>query len=154
MFSTPPAWARAPEGGFAGLLDRAASGRYARSAPGGRARRAFALDGHHILFHLNAAARLCGALDRPGHEPHRALLKAWRQPDLRLRQLCAAVAAPLGDDTMTTGFRRQFARLLSPEWIGSNRDWGKAAGPVPERMDATDREPDFIHPTPDAGAQP
>ncbi|MCY3760070.1 MAG: phosphotransferase [Gemmatimonadetes bacterium] len=109
-------------GGFAGLLDRTAAGRYARAAPGDRARRAFALDGHHILFHLNAAARLCGALDRPGPEPHRALLKAWRQPDLRLGQLCAAVAAPLGDDTMTTGLRRQFARLLSPEWIVRMRD--------------------------------
>ena len=109
-------------GGFAGLLDRTAAGRYARAAPGDGARRAFALDGHHLLFHLNAAARLCGALDRPGPEPHRALLKAWRQPDLRLGQLCAAVAAPLGDDTMTTGLRRQFARLLSPEWIVRMRD--------------------------------
>ena len=100
------------EGGFAGLLDRAAARQYARWAPADRTRRMFALDGHHLLFHLNAAAMLCGALDRPGHEPHRGLLKAWQQPELRLRQLCAAVAAPLAGDTMTTGFRRQFARLL------------------------------------------
>ena len=119
------------EGGFAGLLDRAAAGRYSSSARGDRARRAFALDGHHLLFHLNAAARLCGALDRPGHEPHRALLKAWRQPDLRLRQLCAAVSTPLGGDTMTTGLRRQFARL-SEECIGRGCGQRTAAGSVPE----------------------
>ena len=139
------------EGGFAGLLDRAAAGQYARSAPGNRARRAFALDGHHLLFHLNAAARLCGALDRPGREPHRALLKAWRQSDLRLRQLCAAVAAPLGDDTMTTGFRRRFARLLSPEWVGGM--WTRP-DPCRKEVNPTDGQPVFTHPTPDSGAQP
>ena len=106
------------EGGFAGLLDRTAAGQYASSAPGDRARRGFALDGHHLLFHLNAAARLCGALDRPGLEPNRALLKAWRQPDLRLRQLCDAISFPLGDDSLATGFRSRFARLLSREWTG------------------------------------
>ena len=141
------------EGGFAGLLDSAAAGQYSCSAPGDRARRAFALDGHHLLFHLNAAARLCGALDRPGHESHRALLKAWRQPDLRLRQLCAAVSTPLGGDTTTTGFRKQFARLLSPEWIVRMRD-ADPARPVPEEMNPTDVLP--VSPTrpPDAGAQP
>ena len=115
-------------GGFAGLLDRAAAGLYARSAPGDPARRAFALDGHHLLFHLNAAARLCGALDRPGLEPNRALLKAWRQPGLRLRQLCAAVSAPLGGDIMTTDFRKQFAGLLSREWTGKDAVLQNAAG--------------------------
>ena len=142
------------EGGFVSLLDRAAVGQYARSAPGDRVRRASALDGHHLLFHLNAAARLCGALDRPGLEPNRALLKAWRQPDLRLRQLCAAVSAPLGDDTMITGFRRQFSCLLSGEWIGKDTVLQKRGRIVPDRMDATDGQPDFTLPTPDSGARP
>lgn len=144
----------AGRGGFAGLLDRAAAEQYARSAPGNRARRAFALDGHHLLFHLNAAARLCGALDRPGREPHRALLKAWRQPDLRLRQLCAAVAAPFGDDDMTTGFRKQFARLLSREWTGVNGDSGKGPDRCRKKVERSNGQHVITHPTPDAGAQP
>ena len=141
-------------GGFAGLLDRAAAGRYARSAPGDPARRALALDGHHLLFHLNAAARLCGALDRPGLEPDRALLKAWRQPGLRLRQLCAAVSAPLGDDTRITGFRKQFACLLSREWIGKDSVLQNAAGPVPERIGRKEGTALPHPPNPDSGAQP
>ena len=141
------------EGGFAGLLDRTAAGQYASSAPGDRARRGFALDGHHLLFHLNAAARLCGALDRPGLEPNRTLLKVWRQPRLRLRQLCEAISFPLGDDSLATGFRSRFANLLSREWTGHDAGGQRVRGTRSEE-EPVNGPPVVTLPTPDTGAQP
>ena len=75
---------------------------------------AFALDGHHILFHLQAAASLCRALERPAQPRHKALLGAWQRPRRRLRYLVGALATPFSDDTATSDFRSLFAKSVHP----------------------------------------
>ena len=95
-------------GGFVGTLDAAAVQQYARSKTGSEAERAFAFDGHHLLFHLNAAAMLCRALAEPAVERHQALLQAWRRPRQRLGQLARAVATPMSDIPRCCEFRSSF----------------------------------------------
>ena len=103
-----------PDGSFASLLDRDAVRRYAAAArdPGGRT---LALDGHHIVFHLNAAALLFAALERRRNGRRVRLLQAWQKPRRRLRRLSAALAAALSDVSLTTEFRARFNELVSLE---------------------------------------
>ena len=98
-----------PDGGFAGLLDPHTVRSYAACGAGRVEDRALALDGHHLLFHLNAAAMLCEALEEPELPRHRALLYAWRRPRHRLRQLVRSVGIPLTDGTPCCEFRALFA---------------------------------------------
>ncbi len=99
------------EGGFVGLITRDDAGFYAAKDSDDHCGRALALDGHHLHFHLNAFAMLATALDDPDKPSNRALLGVWRRPRRRLRQLMEAVARPLSDDPLCTGFRRSIAAL-------------------------------------------
>ena len=103
-----------PHGSFASLLDRDALRRYASAArdPGDRA---LALDGHHIVFHLNAAALLLEALERRSNGRPAALLQAWQGPRGRLKQIAGALTAALSDVSLTTEFRARFNELVSLE---------------------------------------
>lgn len=83
---------------------------YAKNAIDG----AFALDGHHILFHLQAAAMLCRSLAQPSLPRHRALLHAWQRPQHRLRQLVNTLASPLTSDTPAADFRSLFSEAVQP----------------------------------------
>lgn len=96
-------------GGFVGVIDRDVVSHYAQATPENLAQRAFALDGHHLLFHLVAAAKLLEALTQPDRSKNRHLLNTWQQPLLRLKQLREALSLELADDPLTHGFRRQFA---------------------------------------------
>ena len=108
-----------PDGGFVGLLDRQSTRQYGTGAEGDDL--AFALDGHHILFHLHAAAMVHRALQQPARPRHRALLDAWQRPWQRLRQLAVALAAPLTDDTRTRSFRLLFSEAVNPFLRGEHR---------------------------------
>ena len=99
------------EGQFVGLIKREVAGFYAARNPEDHCGRALALDGHHLHFNLNAFAMLAVALDDPDKPANRALLGVWRRPQRRLRQLTEAVARPLSDDPLCTGFRRSIAAL-------------------------------------------
>ena len=81
---------------------------YASCVPRDLQGRAFALDGHRILFLLNAAAMLSGAIDDPQKPAHKALLHAWRHPRHRLMQLLGALASPVSDDPLCCKFRACF----------------------------------------------
>ncbi len=72
----------------------------------------FALDGHHILFHLQAAAMLCRSLAQPSLPHHRALLHAWKRPQHRLRQLVDILSSPLTSDTPAADFRSLFSEAV------------------------------------------
>ena len=98
------------DGSFICCLGPEALSHYARfSGDGGGA-----LDGHHILFHLQAAAVLCRALERPALPRHRALLQAWQRPRHRLRQLVDTLVQPLTVDTQATEFRWLLAQAVHP----------------------------------------
>lgn len=73
-----------------------------------------ALDVHHILFHLQAAAMLVGCLQQPELPYHRALLHAWQRPQRRLRQHAAALASPLLSESPTAQFRALFCEAVHP----------------------------------------
>jgi hypothetical protein len=104
-----------PDGSFTSLLDREAVRQYASSGGRDPEGRTLALDGHHIVFHLNAAALLCGALESPQIGSQDRLLQAWQRPRRRLRQCAAALAAILSDVSLTTEFRAVFNQLVNPE---------------------------------------
>ncbi len=57
-----------------------------------------ALEGHQIVFQLNAAAALCGALEHPLEASNDALLRAWKNPRERLQAMARALGEPLSDD--------------------------------------------------------
>ena len=101
-----------PDGSFTSLLDRDAVRQYASGArdPGDRA---LALDGHHIVFHLNAADLLLEALESRCNGRHAGLLQAWRRPRRRLEQIAGALTAALSDVSLTTEFRALFNELVS-----------------------------------------
>ena len=103
-----------PHGSFTSLLDRDAVRRYASAArdPGVRA---LALDGHHIVFHLNAAALLLEALERRSDDHHAAFLQAWQGPRRRLEQIAGALTAALSDVSLTSEFRARLNELVSLE---------------------------------------
>jgi hypothetical protein len=83
---------------------------YAQGVAGG----ALALDGHHILFHLQATAMLCRALERPMRPRHRALLHAWQRPRHRLQQHVNTLASSLTFGTPTADFRSLFSEVVHP----------------------------------------
>ena len=101
-----------PDGSFTSLLDRDAVRQFASGArdPGDRA---LALDGHHIVFHLNAADLLLEALESRRNGRHAGLLQAWRRPRRRLEQIAGALTAALSDVSLTTEFRALFNELVS-----------------------------------------
>ena len=68
-----------------------------------------ALDGHQVIFLLNAAATLCAALDRPSEPAHAALLRAWQNPPQRLQILAEALGTPLSNDEQISSLRAVFA---------------------------------------------
>lgn len=68
--------------------------------------RARALDGHHLVFYLNAASRLGAALAAPAE--HAALLRAWGSPQSRREQLVRQLALPLGADPAAACIREIF----------------------------------------------
>ena len=96
------------EGRFVELMSARTAQLYASCVERDLKGRAFALDGHRILFQLNAAAMLARALDAPQKPAHRALLNAWRRPRHRLTQLVSALASPLSDDPLCCKFRACF----------------------------------------------
>lgn len=67
-----------------------------------------ALDGHQVVFLLNAAATLCKALERPTESAHAALLRAWQNPLQRLHALADALGAPLSNDEQIGSLRAAF----------------------------------------------
>ena len=84
-------------------------GQYAAHSAGGDV----ALDGHHILFHLQAAAMLIGCLQQPELPYHRALLHSWRRPQRRLHQHATALTSPLSESP-TAQFRALFSEAVHP----------------------------------------
>lgn len=72
-------------------LDAAATAHYARWRGGDAAA---ALDGHHLVFHLNAVAMLGTALE----EGDAALLQRWARPRKRLGQLRRGLGLKLSGD--------------------------------------------------------
>ncbi len=68
-----------------------------------------ALDGHQVIFLLNAAATLCAALDRPTEFAHAALLRAWQNPPQRLQVLADTLGTPLSNDEQIGSLRAVFA---------------------------------------------
>ena len=88
------------------LLDARAAHLYAE-LQGSDALRA--LDGHQVIFLLNAAATLCAALDRPTESAHATLLRAWQNPPQRLQVLADALGTPLSDDERIGSLRVVFA---------------------------------------------
>lgn len=98
-----------PRGNFEGLLGGEEVEFYAaRIGDAGAAR---ALDGHHLVFHLNAVALLCGALARPEEKESGPLLQAWKNPRQRLERLLCALTAPLSADTLAAELRNAFCRV-------------------------------------------
>ena len=102
-----------PDGAFRCLLDRHAAARYAARAaeyqeasPEGIARR---LDGHHLIFHLLAGRMLLAALSGPSGGRSAHLLRIWRNPAVRLRQLLHALSTSLSDDPLTCELRSLFS---------------------------------------------
>ena len=87
-------------GTFRSLLDRECAGLFAAS--GGDAA---ALDGHHLVFLLNAAALLGAALERPAESGSLRLLRAWQNPRQRVESLREALAVRLSDDPLTGEIR-------------------------------------------------
>ncbi|MEW6750260.1 MAG: hypothetical protein AB1505_04700 [Candidatus Latescibacterota bacterium] len=79
-----------PRGRFLSLLGGEAAARYAQCG-GDRE----ALDGHQLVFWLNAAALLQEAVERPGDPRHRRLLAAWGEPQGRLAQMRQQVGQSL-----------------------------------------------------------
>ena len=102
-----------PDGRFISLIGPDTVNCYARWGGGDAEGRAAALDGHHILFHLNAAAMLFRALDAPHLPRHRALLDAWRNPEQRAAQIVEAICAPLTGDRLCSRFREMFASAMT-----------------------------------------
>ena len=100
-----------PDGRFVSLIQPDFVEYYAHCG-GDPESRAAALDGHHILFHLNAAALLFRALDEPHLPPHRILLRAWRNPQRRIAQLVELIATPLTGDRLCAQFRDAFAATV------------------------------------------
>ena len=88
------------------LLDARAAHLYAE-LQGSDALRA--LDGHQVIFLLNAAANLCAALDRPTEPANVALLRAWQNPPQRLQFLVDALGTPLSNDEQIGSLRAVFA---------------------------------------------
>ena len=88
------------------LLDARAARLYVK-LQGSEALRA--LDGHQVIFLLNAAANLCAALDRPTEPANAALLRAWQNPPQRLQVLADALGTPLSNDEQTGSIRAVFA---------------------------------------------
>lgn len=86
--------------GFGSLLDQAQVERYASQADRDGAR---ALEYHHLVFCLNAAAMLGQALDAPGE--HAALRRAWAPLSPRLGQVVQCLRAPLGADPWAAAIR-------------------------------------------------
>lgn len=103
-------------GGFISVLDQVNSKQYVNAGTNDPAFRAFALDGHHLLFHLNAAAKLLKALKQPEIKQHKLLLASWRQPNLRLSQLHKALTTPLTEDPSTSDFRKLFGTTVLPKF--------------------------------------
>ena len=99
-------------GSFTSLLNRDAVRQYASGARNPEDR-ALALDGHHIVFHLNAAALLLEALESRCNGRHAGLLQAWQRPRRRLNRIAGALTAALSDLSLTTEFRVLFNELVS-----------------------------------------
>lgn len=103
-----------PEGCFISLIGPDTVNCYAQWGGGGdEGERTAALDGHHILFHLNAAAMLSRALDAPHLPRHRALLAAWCNPEQRATQIIEAICEPLTGDRRCSQFREMFASAMT-----------------------------------------
>ena len=101
-----------PDGRFVSLVDPDIVEFYAQWQDDDVDGRAAALDCHHILFHLNAAAMLFRALAEPHIPGHCALLRAWHNPERRIAQLVEAIAAPLTANRLCAHFRNAFATTV------------------------------------------
>lgn len=86
--------------GFRSLLDQDQVARYAGQTDSEGAR---ALEYHHLVFCLNAAALLGQVLDAPAE--HAALLRAWAPLSPRLGQLAHCLRVPLSADPWATAIR-------------------------------------------------
>ena len=80
----------------------------------GKTSRAGALDGHHILLCLNAAARLGRSLKTPTSTKNTSLLKLWTEPEARRSQLIRMLGLEVSDDATTVAFRRLWRRNAIP----------------------------------------
>ena len=108
-----------PRGNFEGLLGGEEVEYYAaRIGDAGAAR---ALDGHHLVFHLNAAALLCGALVRAEERESGSLLQAWRNPRQRLERLLCALITPLSADPLAVELRSAFCRVEDVDRIATQK---------------------------------
>ena len=101
-------------GFFRSILDQETVQAYAETA--GRRGAGAALDGHHLVFHLNAAALLGAALAQP--EQAASLLAAWGRPEKRLEQLARGVGRLLSQDPLMASFRALFR-----DCCGANLTW-------------------------------
>jgi hypothetical protein len=69
------------------------------------------LDGHHLIFHLLAACRLCRAVAETARAGEATeCLRFWRDPEARLLQLRAILACPLSSNALVTGVRGLFSQ--------------------------------------------
>jgi hypothetical protein len=69
------------------------------------------LDGHHLIFHLLAACRLCRAITETTRSGgNTELLRFWREPEPRLLQLRTILAEPLSLNPLVSGIRATFAQ--------------------------------------------
>ncbi|NKB67098.1 MAG: hypothetical protein GKR89_08565 [Candidatus Latescibacteria bacterium] len=99
------------KGVFRSILDPEAVQAYAYGA--GRRNAGAALDGHHLVFYLNAAAMLGAALTRPQQSWAADLLRAWDRPQERLGQLIQMVGSSLSRDPLMDSFRASFRQYCS-----------------------------------------
>lgn len=102
-----------PNGRFHSLVNPNSAKWYARCAGGDADDRILALDSHHILFHLNAAALLSKALETPQQPPHARLLQRWRQPQRRMQQLARALSQNLSPAAPTAHFRNLLSHTIN-----------------------------------------
>ena len=69
------------------------------------------LDGHHLIFHLLAACRLCRAVAESARAGEATeCLRFWPDPDARLLQLRAILACPLSSNALVAGVRALFSQ--------------------------------------------
>lgn len=95
------------DGRFAPLLDRASAAGFGEADVDLRA-----LDGHRVIFLLNAAGLLAQALT--GQADRAVLLAAWTDPNRRIRELLTELARPWTSDSRSGELGRYFQGVCVP----------------------------------------
>lgn len=67
------------------------------------------LDAHHLIFHLLIGSRLLGAISAPKEGRNSDLLKAWKNPKTRLKQLQKILSTPLSNNSEIKELRALFS---------------------------------------------